>query len=736
MLNIANSIKKRVLPRAMDVVSYIDDWFINNETHTLIVRGWLFSRRHGQMDVYLRHTKNTGSDPVNVKATVQNRKSVAKFFPGQYVPEECGFYLRVDNIPADSKNSEFSLVIKRHDSDKEYIVLNGSDISEDGVNICGSLHYYIDCAKVVGEELHIWGYDFSALHGVSTKLQCNIICDEAVKSECSFTRVSRPDVHDMLSSDDTIAMTTAMAGGYSQEPDSDNKWGFFARIPLRIFDDEKANNTVVLSFTDGICSNGLTITKENLAEICHEEDRNVFHYVNAYYDKLDEATLEAQRATVFEKNPKISIVVPAYKTPHKFLCEMVDSLIAQTYPNWELCIADASCDTSDDSVSATLAKYAKSDSRVRYSVLDDNYGISGNTNEALKLAQGDYIGLLDHDDLLTPDALFEVVKKINEENAKVIYTDEDKVNMELDFYLDPAYKPDLDLEDLRSRNYITHFFVFSKDICEKVGEFDPECDGSQDYDYILRCVDEADKVSHVSRIVYHWRCHVNSTAANPASKLYCYEAGRHAIDKHLRRRGENAKVFMQDHYGYYRVEYALPDNSKDIDILQLSIGDFASDLSAARDELLKRIKASSAEYIFMIDGDITGVETDYSSLKDIAQSDINGALAPLTANLARQGIRAVNCKVIDEDNKVISFAQTWPVSEALNPYKELDADEMGYAGLNQVQQTVGAVSLNGLMIKRVDAAELLQGVDNSGLIFGESLIACPFVRVQVGTKMH
>ena len=268
------------------------------------------------------------------------------------------------------------------------------------------------------------------------------------------------------------------------------------------------------------------------------------------------AELEKQKKCVFDRMPKISIIVPTYRTPDKFLREMLDSVVNQTYSNWELCIGDGSM---DDSVIPVLEEYHNKDSRIVYKKLEENYGISGNTNGALELATGDFIALLDHDDLLTPDALYEVVKAINiDSTVDVVYTDEDKVSLDLQTYFEPHFKPDFNIDLLRSCNYICHFFVVDKKIVDQVGGFRSECDGSQDYDFILRCTSAASRIEHVAKCVYNWRCHPASTAMNPESKLYCYESGKRALEYHLKDSNiEGVSVKIAENYGYYRVSYPI-----------------------------------------------------------------------------------------------------------------------------------------------------------------------------------
>ena len=254
----------------------------------------------------------------------------------------------------------------------------------------------------------------------------------------------------------------------------------------------------------------------------------------------DDTELEKQRKYKFSYSPLISVAVPAFRTPEVFLRQMIDSLLAQTYSNWELCIANGS--PEDKKMQAVLDQYTNKDSRIHVKILDQNLGIAGNTNAALEMTQGEYAGILDHDDLLAPNALYEIVKILQDHpQADALYTDEDKVTTELDEHFQPHLKSDFNLDLLRSNNYICHFFVVRKSIVEKAGGFRKEFDGAQDYDFIFRCTENAGEVLHVPEILYHWRTHKASTADNPASKMYAFEAGRRAIEAHLERMEEAKK---------------------------------------------------------------------------------------------------------------------------------------------------------------------------------------------------
>lgn len=273
---------------------------------------------------------------------------------------------------------------------------------------------------------------------------------------------------------------------------------------------------------------------------------------------LDEE-LERQKKIVFPYAPKISILVPTFNTPKDLLIEMIESVRNQSYANWQLCIADGS---DQDETKNIIKEYVSKDNRIVVSWLDKNYGISGNTNKALELADGEYTALFDHDDVLELNALYEVVSSLQEVHHDIVYTDEDKLNGKTLQYEDPNFKSDYNEDLLLSHNYITHFFVVKTNILREVGGFNSEYDGAQDYDVILKCVEKTNDIHHIAKILYHWRMHEGSTALNPESKMYCYIAGEKAIQHHLDRIGVKTKVEMRKkpYWGLYHVEYLLDED--------------------------------------------------------------------------------------------------------------------------------------------------------------------------------
>ena len=275
---------------------------------------------------------------------------------------------------------------------------------------------------------------------------------------------------------------------------------------------------------------------------------------------IDEAELERQRDTHFEYNPVISIVIPLYSTNERFLTELIQSFTAQTYPNWQLCLSDGSPEDGLEDIIKT-ATGGTWDDRIIYKRLSENLGIAGNTNAALALATGDYIGFTDHDDLITVDAMYYIAKALNEDRSiEAIYSDEDKIDMKSKEYFLPHFKSDFNIDLLCSHNYITHLFVVRADIVRDSGGILSEFDGAQDHDFDLRVIEECSNIYHIPRVLYHWRTHPDSTADHPEAKMYAYENGRRAVENHYKRLGIPAKVELDTHLGYYRTIYQWPDN--------------------------------------------------------------------------------------------------------------------------------------------------------------------------------
>lgn len=278
-------------------------------------------------------------------------------------------------------------------------------------------------------------------------------------------------------------------------------------------------------------------------------------------NRATQEQLAEQRRKKWKNPVVISIAVPLYRTPEVYLRQMIESVQAQTYPHWELCLTNGS--PEDETLCRVIEAYAAADERIRICNLEKNEGIADNTNAALAMASGEFIGLLDHDDLLAPDALFEIAEAIaayeqeHGSRPEMLYTDEDKVSSDLSEHFQPNLKPDFSPDLLRSNNYICHFLVVAKALQEKAGGFDSRYDGAQDHDFILRCSEQAHGICHIPKILYHWRTHAQSTADNPISKQYAYDAGKRAIEAHLQRCHLEGEVSRKKEFGFFRVKYPV-----------------------------------------------------------------------------------------------------------------------------------------------------------------------------------
>lgn len=257
----------------------------------------------------------------------------------------------------------------------------------------------------------------------------------------------------------------------------------------------------------------------------------------------DESERARQRNTVFDRMVKVSVLTPLWNTPENFLREMIESVQAQTYQNWELCLADGS-DDAHAYVGEICREYAAKDSRIVYKKLEKNGGIAENTNRCLEMATGEFVAPFDHDDLLHPCVLYEYVKVINEKDADYIYCDEATFkNGDVNQMITMHFKPDYAIDNLRANNYICHFSMFDKKLLEGTELYRTKFDGSQDHDMILRLTDKARNVVHVPKLLYYWRQHAGSVSSGVEAKPYVVESARGAVADHLRRHGfSNFKI--------------------------------------------------------------------------------------------------------------------------------------------------------------------------------------------------
>lgn len=286
------------------------------------------------------------------------------------------------------------------------------------------------------------------------------------------------------------------------------------------------------------------------------------YYKDYTYKEPAGEELEKQKQVKWKKPVLISILIPAYETKEEYLRCLLDSLEAQTYPYWQAVVAEGGKSKKTGDIC-----YSYQDERIVYVSLPANEGISGNTNQALSYVKGEYTGLLDHDDFLTPDALYEMAKALEEGKKEGIiydflYSDEDKCDERGEIYYEPHFKTDFNFDLLLTNNYICHFLLMSTELMKTL-KLRREFDGAQDFDLVLRAVGKImddgrrpeDHICHIPKVLYHWRCHSESTASNPASKEYAYKAGKMAIYDFCKERGWQVDVKSLAHLGFYRVVY-------------------------------------------------------------------------------------------------------------------------------------------------------------------------------------
>ena len=323
----------------------------------------------------------------------------------------------------------------------------------------------------------------------------------------------------------------------------------------------KKNEFVYLSLkmTKDVMSHGVGYAKQNRQAYLDARRRTMIP--NPWPTRKERARQEAE---TFPKDVTFSILVPLYNTPDRFLREMIRSVQEQTYPKWELCLADGS-DDDHASVGSMCLGFARKDKRIRYRKLEKNLGISGNTNACIDMATGNYIALFDHDDVLHPSALYEMMKVICEQGADYIYTDEVTFESpDRNKLITLHYKPDYAPDNLLANNYICHFSAFSAELLKAVGGFRSEYDGSQDHDIILRLTNAAQKVAHIPKALYWWRSHPQSVSLDIGAKQYAVDAAKHAVHdflwdyKHVDATIESTRAFPT----IFQIIYPLREQAK------------------------------------------------------------------------------------------------------------------------------------------------------------------------------
>ena len=458
-----------------------------------------------------------------------------------------------------------------------------------------------------------------------------------------------------------------------------------------------------------------------------------------WFRKYAQLTNESRSAlharwTSFESQPKFSILMPTFNTPPGMLRAAVESIRCQLYPVWELCIADDS--STSTATLNVLRDVEQSDARIRVHYRSENGHISQATNSALAMASGDYICLFDHDDLLSEDALFQLCCAVNEHPYDLIYSDEDKIDNS-GVHHDPHFKPSFNYTLLLSYNYICHLLCVKSDLVAQVGGFRSETDGSQDYDFVLRCIDKttSDKIKHIPLILYHWRAHAGSTAASIGVKNYAVTAGELAIQSHLSRVGVEASVSVSPIFSY-RVAWPIPANAPLVSAV-IPTRDNADALAICLSGLLNGTDYANIEVIIIDNGSIKqetfdlfevaknkGVKIirhdapfNYSEICNLGAKFASGDnllmlnndievlqkdwLTELVSQVARPGIAAAGAKLLYPDRRIQHAGVILGIGGvAGHAHKLLGCNETGYMARAIVAHELSACTAACLLIDR------------------------------------
>ncbi|MDO4272824.1 MAG: glycosyltransferase family 2 protein [Eubacteriales bacterium] len=530
---------------------------------TCILRGWMYmGDDEPSVQVRADHI------PLECSMTRWARPDVLAARPELIFPDEnAGFEIRIPNMEHIFSLAESLRV--RICYDRESLPVMQKDMKQVKSEYYGdTLNYYMECVERRLDNVYIQGWCINTFGELKMALLDEKGADQRDVHWGSVRRGDLPEQFDV---------SLSQCHGFIIEIPRDKIKGKLLRltfannavtkeevIHMRKFDRENARLGRILK----------TVSKDNKEknkEIIREmgirgfldylrEESGSFADSYGYYEKKHRATareLKQQAKESFSPAPLFSIVVPLYHTPLNFLKELVDSVVSQSYVNWQLCLADGS---KDDSLEKYIqANYGK-DKRICYKHLQDNTGIAGNTNAAIAMAKGDYVVFADHDDALAPEALYWVARTLADHpETELVYSDEDLMD-EKGNRIYPHFKPDFNLDCLRCINYICHLVTVKKSLLDKVGGLRKELDGSQDFDFLLRCAENTEHIRHIPRVLYHWRSHDGSTAGNQDNKQYAIDAGKRALEEHYARLGLEAEVEFAGIFIVFRTKFKVQGN--------------------------------------------------------------------------------------------------------------------------------------------------------------------------------
>jgi glycosyltransferase involved in cell wall biosynthesis/2-polyprenyl-3-methyl-5-hydroxy-6-metoxy-1,4-benzoquinol methylase len=453
-----------------------------------------------------------------------------------------------------------------------------------------------------------------------------------------------------------------------------------------------------------------------------QSQKNAYEKWIAHNEQFNVADIR-EEINSFNYQPKISIAVPVYNVEEKWLDACIRSLTNQFYENWELCLAD---DASPKAyIRPLLEKYAAKDERIKLIFREKNGHISEATNSALEIATGDYIGFMDNDDELAPNALYEVVKALNnDQTIEFFYTDEDKMSLEGQRF-DAFFKPHWNKQLIMQHNYITHFVVVKKNLLDKIGGLRTEYNGSQDYDFVLRATEQARKIHHIKGILYHWRAIETSTALNPESKNYAYTAGKHALEAALERRNQKGNVKIAEFFGCYKIDY-IYDTTPKVSIVLINE---SKSLNKNIEVLLNKTYYPNIEIILpvsekfkvkvkdarlrFIDGDINHrveqANGEFILLLNQRLYPQNGSWLSELMNYAQQEESGIVCGKISSDNDlIVNIGITYDekTRKIIYPEQKNPAQNLGYYYRAGLPRGIHAATEDCMIFRKQDYIEI------------------------------
>ena len=508
-------------------------------------------------------------EPVKNEVTFVPRPDVVKRYPAYAVQaDELGFRVKLDDLENFIKAGKgIKILLKAGNEEKTLLERDAAEL-EKGWK-AASIQYYVDFCGLEDRRIMIrgWMLDLTGENDLS------VTDENGNEVPGVLNRSLRPDVAENLGLEGRVPENTESGFVFScpRSEFQGKKLVFHMKntlvekcheISMKKIDFQysKAGRLKKAIGRGKLAENKEILKKRGITGLLDHVKDNYFTDEEQYQRWLKKKRpsaweLHRQSKRTFDYEPLISIVIPLYNTPQEYLRKLLQSITAQSYGKFELCLADGS---TKKGPAAFVKKFYGNDPRIRLKHLKLNAGISENTNEAIRMAAGEFLMFADHDDFLEPDALYEMVRALNENRElDLIYTDEDLCDEKGECFFAPRMKPDFNPDFLRSINYICHLVLVRKSLAEEVGLLRKQCDGAQDYDFLLRCIEKTDRVYHIPKVLYHWRVSETSTAGNQDSKTYAIDAGKLALTEHYARLGYEAEVEYTGIFIMYRMRLKL-----------------------------------------------------------------------------------------------------------------------------------------------------------------------------------